>query len=151
MLSDITYMTDSLDFSKILFDDTRKSMDKNYKNLVLWSLAYTSCLFCLNIVYRPSKMHVKHIYTRRLSKFDQVEMALANDPFVRFLVPTLLYEIPMSIARLIIFYGYRTVNWDNFTFLLKNIVYVFLTLVAYFEIKEIHVDEVFYCNKYSLV
>jgi hypothetical protein len=151
MLSDITYMTDSLDFSKILFDDTRKTMDKNYKSLVLWSLAYTSCLFCLNIVYRPARVHIKHVYWRTVSWFDQVELILTNDPFVRFLIPSLFYEIPMSIARLIIFYGYRTVNWDNFTFLLKNIIYVFLTFVAYFEIKEINTEEVFYSNKHAMV
>lgn len=146
MLSDIIYMTDSLDFSKILFDDSRKTADKFYKKLVLCTLAYTSCFFCLNVVYRPAKIHIKYLYSKKLSKLEEIELKLFYDPFIRFLVPNLFYELPMTIARLIIFYGYRSLGWENFTFLLKNIVCVFLTMAAYFEVKTVQVDGVFYSN-----
>ncbi|CAF0966730.1 unnamed protein product [Brachionus calyciflorus] len=137
-------MTDSLDFSKILFDDTRKTTDKMYKNFVLWTLAFTSCFFCFNIIYRPTKKHIKFVQNNKLNKLEEIELRLAYDPFIRFVIPNLFYEIPMTIARLIIFYGYRSVGWENFNFLVKNIVCVFLTMAAYFEIKTVKVDEVFY-------
>jgi hypothetical protein len=148
ILTDITYMTDSLEFSKILFDDSRNRMDKTYKNIVLLTLAYTSCLFCLNCVYRPSKIHIKHVYNKQLGRFEQIELILINDPFIRFLIPSLFYEFPMLISRTIIFYGNRTVNWENFTFLLRNVVCVFFTFAAYFEIKELNVENIYYSNDY---
>lgn len=137
-------MTDTLDFSKILFDDTRKIADKMYKNLVLWTLAYTSCFFCFNITYRPVKKHIKLIHDKKLNKLEELELRFAYDPFIRFLIPNLFYEVPMTIARLIIFYGYRSVGWENFNFLVKNLVCVFLTMAAYFEIKVVKVDEIFF-------
>lgn len=70
---------------------------------------------------------------------------------LRFLTPSLFYEIPMTIARTIIFYGgYRRVNWDGFIFLLKNVVCILITFAAYFEIKEFNTDSIFYSNQYSL-
>lgn len=144
MLNDITYVTDSLDFSKILFDDTRKITDSTYKKLVLWTLAFTSSFFCFNLVYRPRKTHVKFIYHKRLNKLEELELRLAYDPFIRYVLPNILYEIPMTIARLVIFYSYRPVGWENFSFLIKNIFSVFLTMTAYFEIKTVKKDEVFF-------
>lgn len=144
MLNDITYVTDCLDFSKILFDDTRKITDNTYKNLVLWTLAFTSSFFCFNLVYRPSKTHIRYFYQKKLNKLEELELRLAYDPFIRYVLPNLLYEIPMTIVRLIIFYGYRPVGWENFTFLIKNIFSVFLTMAAYFEIQTLKKDEVFF-------
>jgi hypothetical protein len=146
MLSDIIYMTDSLDFSKILFDNTRTIVDKNYKNLVLWTLAFTSCFYSLNIVYKPPKIHIKNIHTNKLNKLEQIELKLAHDPLIRFLVPNLFFEIPVTIARTIIFYGFNSVRWDNFTFLLKNIVSIILTMCLYFEIKTVKVGGIFFTS-----
>ncbi len=150
MLSDIIYMTDSLDFSKILFDDSRNRMDKTYKRLVLWTLAYTSCFFCLNIIYRPPRMHIKHVHSKRLNKIEQWELRLAHDPFVRFLVPILFFEIPMTASRIIIFYAYKSVSWESFTFLMKNVVSILLTLMTSFEINKADYDEIFYSTTISL-
>lgn len=85
VLTDITYMTDALDFSKILFDDSRMSMDKTYKTIVLSALSFTSCLFCLNFVYKPLKrIHIRHVYSGLIDKVEQAEIELASDPFIRF-------------------------------------------------------------------
>jgi hypothetical protein len=150
MLCDIIYMTDSLDFSKILFDDSRNRMDKDYKRLVLCTLAYTSCFYCLNVIYRPMRVHIRHVHTGRLSRTEQIELRLANDPFVQFIVPIVFFELPMTAARTIIFYTYKSVSWESFPFLLKNLVSIVLTVMAYFEIKSTGFDGVFFSTTVSV-
>ena len=146
ILHDVMYMVDSLDFSKILFDNSRKSMDKTLKLMVLFTMAFTSCIYCVNTVYRPAKMHIKYLYDKRLTKLEQIEHQLWYDPFIRFLVPNLFFEIPIIIFRTYIFYGYKTISWSNLTFLIKNIVSIFLTFVAYLEVKQLKIDGIFYSN-----
>jgi hypothetical protein len=151
VMHDVIYMTDSLDFSKILFDSVNKSMDQTFKILVLLNLAYTSSFYCLNTVYRPNKIHVSKVKNGELSKLDVIELRLSYDPFIRFLVPNIFFEIPMIIFRTYLFYGLfknfsKTIEWKNLSFLLKNIVSIFVTFLAYLEIRKIKVDDVFYNN-----
>ena len=142
-LQDITYITDSLDFSKILFEDSKKVMNKTYKNIVLWTLAYSSCFFCLNTIYRPAKIHIKQVYKKKLSKFEQIEARIAYDPFTRYLIPSLFYEIPITLMRTIIFYGDGSqIKWESFTFLLKNIVGIILNIISFFEFKKQFINDV---------
>lgn len=94
MLSDVTYATDALDFTKILFDDSKKSMDPTYKLIVLYSLTFTSCLFGLNFLFRPlNRVHIRHVYEGRVSGLERIELMLANDPFIRSLVIYRLFVI----------------------------------------------------------
>jgi hypothetical protein len=135
-------MTDSLDFISILFDDSKKSFNKTFETLILWCLAFTSCFFCLNPIYRPARIHIKYF---QLANFlERAELRLAYDPFIRFIVPCLFYEIPMIVFRSCIFYSYSLVEWNNLTFLLKSIVSVFLNVVIYFEIRNLKSDVVYY-------
>jgi hypothetical protein len=146
-LQDISYITDSLDFSKILFEDSKKVMNKTYKNIVLWTLAYSSCFFCLNTIYRPAKIHIHEILEDKLDTFEQIEARLAFDPFTRYLIPSLFYEIPITFMRVVIFYGDGShIKWENFIFLLKNIVGIFLNIINYFELKKFNNDIVFYSS-----
>lgn len=154
ILHDTIYMTDSLEFSKILFENKLWSEESKStsKNLVLWTLAYTSCFFCLNTIYRPSQVHIKYVYYKLLSKFEQIELRLSYDPFIRFIVPSLFYDIPMVLVRVIIFYGNtKSISWENFIFLLKNITGLLLTMLAYFEIKSIENVCVFYPSSQNMI
>lgn len=145
LMHDVIYMTDSLDFASILFDDSKKSIDKTFETLVLWCLAYTTCFFSLNPIYRPSRLHISKF--RELNWLERVELRMAYDSFVRFLLPSVFYEIPMILFRTYILYSYELVEWNNLTFLLKNLVSIFLNVVIYFEIRQIKADCVFFtCN-----
>lgn len=144
IMHDVIYMTDSLDFASILFDDSEKSVDKTFETLVLCCLAYTSCFFSLNPIYRPSRVHVRKFFNGDLNWFEIIEIRLAYDPFIRFMVPCLFYELPMIVFRTYISYSYQMIEWNNLTFLLKNIVSIFLNVVIYFEIRQLKVDSVFY-------
>jgi hypothetical protein len=147
LMQDVIYISDSIDFLQILFDTSRTTSDNSlYKNLVLWNLAFTSCFFCFNINYKPRQVHTRDIFNGNLNRLQQIELRLAYDPFIRFIIPALFFEIPMIIARIFIFCSYKSVNWNNFTYLFKNITGLILTVLAYLEIREIPNESVFYSS-----
>ena len=115
-------------------------MNSTYKNIVLWVLAYSSCYFCLNPFYKPSKIIVKRLYNGELNKLEKIEVRLANDPIIKFIIPILFYELPIIFVRLFIFYSYKSISWQNLTFLLKNVISVIITFITYLEISKIKVE-----------
>jgi hypothetical protein len=141
-MHDATYIMDLLEFSKILFDKSKNvAINESYKNLVLCTLGFTSTYFSLNTVYRSTNVNID-ILVENESKLKRIDFLLAHDPFVRFLLPCLFFEIPIIIARSVIFYGYESIDSDTFVFLLKNFVSIFLTVLTYFEISDTRLDEI---------
>jgi hypothetical protein len=149
LMHDIIYIHDALDFISILFDDSKKSIDQTFETLILWCLAYISCYFSLNLIYRPSRIHISEFYNGNLNLFEKIELKLAYDSFVRFIVPSLFYEIPMILFRSYIFYSNGLIEWKNSIFLLKNILSIILNIIIYFEIRHFKNESVFY--SYNLV
>ncbi len=128
IIHDAFYITDSIDFSTVLFDSPKKIFNNNYKNLVLCILAFT-CTF-----YSFDAANVSSIRIRK-NIFSRITHSLVYDPLVKLLLPCLFYDLPIIVARTTIFYGFKSINLDNFAFLLKNIISIVIKMIEYWEIR----------------
>ncbi len=142
-MHDATYITDLLEFSKILFDSSRRIINDNLKNLVLFTLGLTSTYFSLNTIYQSKNVNMEILVDKRVSWLERWEFRLAHDPFVRLLLPCLFFEVPIIFARSVIFYQYRSIDFETFFFFLKNFVGILLTILTYFEISNTKLDGLF--------
>ena len=122
VMHDAFYITDSLDFSTVLFDNSRKLLNDNYKNLVLCVLAFSS------VFYSFEAVNYSIINNSRTKDMPY------RDNLIRLLIPCLFYDIPVILARTTIFYGFKSINLENFGFLLKNIISILLKIAEYWEI-----------------
>ena len=130
IIHDVFYITDSLDFSTVLFDSSKKLFNETYKNLVLCILAFSTTFYSIEALSCTITKTLEKITI--ISRFKQFFM---HDSLVNLLLPCLFYDIPIIIARTIIFYGSRTINLENFAFLFKNIISILIKIAEYFELR----------------
>ncbi len=143
-MHDATYVTDLLEFSKILFDSSKRiAISDDLKNLVLFTLGLTSAYFSLNIFYESKGIDIEMLVDKKISRFRRLEYRLAHDPLVKLLMPCLFFEIPIMFARSVIFYQFRSIDFETFFFFLKNFAGIILTVLTYFEISDTKLDGIF--------
>jgi hypothetical protein len=123
VMHDAFYITDSLDFSTVLFDSSRKLSNENFKNLVLCVLAFSSVFYSFEAV------------NYNVMNSSKIPGLLIHDNLIRLLIPCLFYDIPVIVARTTIFYGFKSINLENFGFLLKNIISILIKILEYREIR----------------